>query len=64
MSDPGYKKKFFQASVRGNFISNGRGGSRRDLHKSEVLLRSVRLLKRYDGVSVTKVLYISMASLK
>ena len=44
------EKEFFQASIRGDFISNGRGGSRRGLDKSEVLLRNVRLWKRYYGV--------------
>ena len=48
-----FKKEYFQASVLGDFMSNGRGGRRRELEVREELFRGVRFLKRYDGDFVT-----------
>ena len=53
---PQFEKEYLQASVRGDLMSNGRGGSRRELEVREVLLRRVRLWKRYDVILVTIVL--------
>ena len=53
---PQFEKEYLQASVRGDLMSNGRGGRRRELEVREVLLRRVRLWTRYDGIFVTIVL--------
>ena len=48
-SDRPQFEKDFQASVLGDFMSNGRGRRRRELEVREELFRRVKLLKRYDG---------------
>ena len=53
---PQFEKEYFQASVLGDFMSNGQGERRRELEVREALFCGVRLLKRYDGDFVTIVL--------